>query len=138
MQAHPQRVWFGGNPGKICGKIGQNVWIPLENRFMCSDFSKISLQMQVQTIFLRSCFILFFSWCSRRFVPVWKKFGKNDVWSALIWKIAPNMRRNSVVLVFRGHFLGSIFRASLSKLGQIPWHLQKSPCSCTYAMKNLM
>jgi len=50
------------------------------------------------------------------------------VWSAFIWKNAPNIKSNAVVFVWKSFFL-EFFRASLDKNSL---HPQKFACSYTY------
>jgi len=62
-----QNLWFGENPGKICGNLGKMS----PNRCMCFDFTKMAPKIKVQTVFWRSCFYLFF------FGQVRENLGKN-------------------------------------------------------------
>ena len=43
-QAHPQKFWFGENPAKICGIVGE----------ICEIFRKIA-----------SCALIFKKWCQK-------------------------------------------------------------------------
>jgi len=82
-------------------KFGQNVWKPSQNCCMCFDFSKMAPKIKVQTILWWSCFYLvLFGQARKNLGKFWWDLRKHGVWSALIWKNAPNMKWNAVVFLF--------------------------------------
>jgi len=87
------------------------MWILSQNFCMCSDFTKMTPKIKVQTSFFGG-HVMFYS------VLFGQVRGNLAKKGALIWKNAPNMKRNAVVFLFGGHFLWSIFRASLGKFVQ--------------------
>ena len=119
MQAHPQNVWFGENPGKICGEIRAKCVNTFAKSLYVLWFYKNSTPNKSANVFLwRSCFYLvLFGQVRGNLGKFGENLGKNGAWSALIWKNAPNVKRNAVVF-FGGHFLWSIFRARLGNLGK--------------------
>jgi len=80
--------------------------------------------------FWRSCFYLVL------FGQVRGNLGKNGAWSALIWKNAPNIKRNAVVFL-EVILFGVVFGQVWGNLGKNPSHPQKFAYSYTYVANNL-
>jgi len=82
--------------------------------------------------FWRSCFYLVLFGQIRGILGKFGgNLGKYGAWSALIWKNAPDMKRNAVVFFWR-----SFFR-QWGNLGKNPSHPQKFACSYTYGSVTL-
>ena len=134
MQAQPQNVWFGENPGKIRGEIrAKCVNTFTKSLYVLFDFTKITLQIKVQTFYLEVMF--FWRSCSGKLGEFWPSLEK--IWAKVVlevlWfeKMRPTWKEMQSVS-FGGHFISSIFRASLGNLGKNPSHTQKFACCYTY------
>jgi len=85
VQTHPQKFWFGENPGKMWGNLGK-VCVNLGKKWcMCVDFTKMATKMKVKTFFWKSCGnLVVFGQVRRNVGKLGWNLGKNGAWSVLI------------------------------------------------------
>ena len=128
-----QNLWFGENPGKICGNLGKLCENVRRIAVCALKFQKWHPESKCRRLLWRSSLYLVIL---GKLGEIWASLG--EIWAKMVLEVcfdlknAPNMKRNAIVFFCGSYILWSSFVQVWGNLGKNPSYPQKFACSYTY------